>query len=299
MLPASLGKNKSSSLMGDYATLVGDAVMRQRARAAEHRARIEIDLANRIKSEFIGNMSHELRTPLNTVIGFSKLLSEQGRRHLPDAEITQYAELIRDAAGHLLAVINDILDISKMQSGTYSLDARETRLDDILYSCVHQFSRAAEEAGIAFRQRIALNLPPVRGDAAKLKQVFSNLLSNAIRFTRKGGEVTLEALEHGDGGVLVSIRDTGIGMSEEEINVALSLFGQVDGGRTRWREGTGLGLPIAKALVELHGGQLVLTSIKGRGTDATIILPPRHKVSLAGARDAVFGQGFAAGAAAL
>ena len=294
MLPGASGKSKSDSLMGEYAALVGDAVLRQRTRAAEHRARIEIDLANRIKSEFISNMSHELRTPLNTVIGFSKLLSQHDQCKLPDTEITQYAELIHDAAGHLLSVINDILDISKMQSGTYALDAREISLHEILHACFNASKQPAREAGVELRQRIALNLPPVRGDGAKLKQVFSNLLSNAIKFTLEGGEVSLDALEHGDGGVLVAIRDTGVGMTTEEIRVALSLFGQVDGGRTRWREGTGLGLPIAKALVELHGGELVITSVRGRGTDVTVVLPPRHKVSLAEGRDAVFGQGFAA-----
>jgi two-component system cell cycle sensor histidine kinase PleC len=279
--------------MNEYSTLVGDAVLRHRSRIAEHKARLEIELANRIKSEFIANMSHELRTPLNTVIGFSKLLSEHDQRRLPDAEITQYSELIREAACRLLAAINDILDISKMKSGAYALDARETNLEEILHACLRAYKGAAEEAGVTVRHRIAFNLPPVRGDSAKLKQVFSNLLSNAIKFTLKGGEVTLEAYEHGDGGVLVSIRDTGIGMTDEELKVALALFGQVDGGRTRWREGTGLGLPIAKALVELHGGEFVIVSSKGKGTDATVILPPRHKVSLAQGRDVVFGNALA------
>jgi two-component system cell cycle sensor histidine kinase PleC len=276
--------------MYEYSALVSDAVLRHRTRLAESKARLEIDLANRIKSEFLATISHELRTPLNTVIGFSKLLSEHDRRKLPDAEIVQYSQLIRDAAAHLLAVINDILDISKIQSGNFALDAHETNIEEILHACLASFKQMAQEAGVTLKHRIAFNLPPVRGDTAKLKQIFSNLLSNAIKFTLKGGEVALEAIEHGNGGVLVSVRDSGVGMTEEEIRVALTLFGQVDGGRNRWREGTGLGLPIAKALVELHGGELMIMSSKGKGTDATVILPPRGKASLAKGREAVFGS---------
>jgi two-component system cell cycle sensor histidine kinase PleC len=279
--------------MSQYATLLGDAVLRHRSRVAEHKARLETELANRIKSEFIANMSHELRTPLNTVIGFSKILTEHDRRQLPDKEILQYAQLIHDAACRLLAEINNILDISKMQSGTLALEAREVALEEVLHGCLRAYKSAADEAGVKLRHRIACSLPPVRGDAAKLRQIFSNLLSNAIKFTPKGGEVTAEAYEHGRGGVLVSIRDTGVGMSDEEVEIALTPFGQVDGKRSRTREGTGLGLPIAKALAELHGGEFVVVSSKGQGTDATVTLPPRNKVSLAEGRDAVFGSGLA------
>ena len=132
MLSASAAPGTGSSLMGEYAALLADAVLRQRAREAEHAARVETELASRVKSEFIANMSHELRTPLNTVIGFAKLISEYERRQLSGGQIVEYADLIHDAATHLLAVINDILDISKMQSGKYTLDAREVELHEIL-----------------------------------------------------------------------------------------------------------------------------------------------------------------------
>jgi two-component system cell cycle sensor histidine kinase PleC len=277
--------------MSEYASLLGDAVLRHRARIAEHKASIEADLASRVKSEFIANMSHELRTPLNTVIGFSKLLSEHERRKLPDAEIVGYAQLIHDAAAHLLSVINDILDISKIQSGRYTLDAREINLGEILQACVVAFRFAAQDAGVALEHQIAADLPPVRGDSSKLRQIFNNIISNAIKFTHKDGSVRLEAARLADGGVVVLIRDTGVGMSEEELRIALTPFGQVDGGRSRWREGTGLGLPIAKALVELHGGQLEVQSVKDKGTEIAIILPSRHQVSVVQGRDAVMGQG--------
>ncbi|MGQ0673042.1 MAG: sensor histidine kinase [Hyphomicrobium sp.] len=289
MLIGAFGKNRQSSLMGDYASLLGDAVLRHRARVAEHSARIEAELASRVKSEFIANMSHELRTPLNTVIGFSKLLSEHDKRKLRDAEIVEYAHLIHDSAGHLLSVINDILDISKMQSGKYTLDAREVYIEEVVQACVASFRTTAAEAGVTLEMRVPADLPPVRGDVTKLRQIFTNLISNAIKFTLTGGTVLIEAMRLADGSLLLLVRDTGIGMTEDELKVALTPFGQVDGGRSRWREGTGLGLPIAKALVELHGGELQVLSVKGQGTEVAVVLPSRHHVSVIEGREAVLG----------
>jgi two-component system, cell cycle sensor histidine kinase PleC len=291
MLNGAFGKPKSTSLMGEYSSLLGDAVLRHRTRAAEHAARIEAELASRVKSEFIANMSHELRTPLNTVIGFSKILSEHERRRIPDKEIVEYATLILDGAGHLLSVINDILDISKMQSGRYTLDAREISIEEVLNSALSTVKHNAAESGVEINMRIAAALPAVRGDPVKLRQIFTNLISNAVKFTTKGGSVALEALRLAEGGVVVLVRDTGIGMTPEELEVALSPFGQVDAGRSRWREGTGLGLPIAMALVELHGGELKVRSVKGQGTEVAVLLPPRDQVSISQARDAVLGHG--------
>lgn len=285
MLNGAFNTPRSNSLMNEYASLLGDAVLRHRARIAEQSARIEAELASKVKSEFIANMSHELRTPLNTVIGFSKLLAEHDRRKLPDTEIVEYAQLINDAAAHLLAVINDILDISKIQSGRYTLDAREISIEEILQASIASFRVTAKEAGVQIIPKLAVELPPIRGDAVKFRQIFTNLLSNAIKFTQVGGSVTVEALRATDGGVTILVRDTGVGMTEHEIQIALTPFGQVDGSRTRWREGTGLGLPIAKALVELHGGRLDIRSDKKLGTEVAVILPSRHVVSAADAND--------------
>jgi two-component system cell cycle sensor histidine kinase PleC len=292
MLPGAFGKTKSGSLMNEYASLVGEAVLRHRTRVAEHAARIEADIADKVRSDFIANMSHELRTPLNAVIGFSKLLSEHNRRHLPDAEIVQYAQLIQDAADHLLSAINDILDISKIQSGKFTLDECEVHLDEVLHVCLASCRQMAEEARVSIHNGIPFDLPPARGDSGKLRQVFSNILSNAIKFTPRGGSVWIEASRNGDGGASVFVRDSGIGMTPEEVRIALMPFGQIDGGRTRWREGRGLGLPIAKALVELHGGELVIKSVKGAGTEVGVILPPGHQASLAQGREAVSRQSF-------
>lgn len=290
MLHNGLGKAKQQSLMSEYASLLGDAVLRHRTRVAEQTAQIESEVAGRVKSEFISNMSHELRTPLNTVIGFSKLLSEHQRRRLADNEIVEYSQLIVDAATHLLSVINDILDISKMQSGKYSLDAREFSLEDVIGVTLSGLSNAATEAGVTVSSHIAFNLATVRGDATKVRQIFTNILSNAVKFTRRGGSVQFEARRTNDGGTVVAITDTGVGMTDEEIRIALTPFGQVDGTRSRWREGTGLGLPIAKALVDLHGGELDISSLKGQGTTVTIVFPPADQVSVAGGRQAMFGN---------
>jgi len=291
MHKSGFGNSKSNTLLQEYSALVGDAVLRHRTRVAERKARVEAELAHRVKSEFIANMSHELRTPLNTVLGFSKLLKEHGDHRLTDADIVQYAGLINAAADHLLAVINDILDISKLQSGTYALDAFEVDLAAVLKDCVATNRRAAADAGIELSLRLAYSLPGVRGDDTKLAQIFNNLVSNALKFTSKGGSVVVEAHERGRGGVTVTVRDTGIGMTPEQVRIALEPFGKVDGARTRWREGTGLGLTIAKSLVELHGGELMITSVKDKGTDVTVTLPPEHQVSPIEARDTMYGHG--------
>ena len=287
MLNGALETSKSNSLMSQYSAMLSAAVLRQRARAAEHAARIETELANRIKSEFIANMSHELRTPLNAVMGFSKLLSEHQRRRLRDEDIVEYANLIHSAAGNLLSIINDILDISKIQSGRYALDSRELNLGEIIEAAMPAFQSAAREVGVHLEWRLDPSLQPIRGDAGKVRQIISNLVSNAIKFTAEGGSVTVEAVRLASTETKLMIRDTGIGMSEDEIQVALMPFGQVDGSRSRWREGTGLGLSIAKALVELHGGRLEIRSVKAKGTEVTVMLPGSHQISIAEAREAL------------
>ncbi|HEU0160631.1 MAG TPA: HAMP domain-containing sensor histidine kinase [Hyphomicrobiaceae bacterium] len=271
--------------MKDYSAVLAESVLRHRAWFAEHCARIETELAGKVKSEFIANMSHELRTPLNTIIGFAKLLGEQQKRQHQHGQIVEYADLIRDAATHLLAVINDILDISKLQSGKYSVDSREVDVDEVLELALAALRPAALARGILIEGKLAHPLPSVRGDAGKLRQVFSNLIGNAIKFTPAGGSVTVTASALADGGVSIRICDTGVGMTKAEVALALTPFGQVDAGLSRWQEGAGLGLPIAKALVQLHGGTLEINSAASMGTEVLITLPSRHQVK--GSKDGV------------
>lgn len=277
MLTYSSDSSKSNSLLNEYSAILGDAALRHRARTAENTAKIEAALANKVKSEFISNMSHELRTPLNTVIGFSKILSEHNTRRIADDEIVEYAGLINDAAAHLLAVINDILDISKIQSGRYTLDEREVDIEEVIRSAVGPYRAMAEKDGLTFKSIIGIDLPHVRGDSSKLKRAFANIMTNAVKFTPADGRIELEVLRANEG-ISILVRDTGVGMSQEEIDIALSTFGQVDGSRTRWREGTGLGLPIAKSLIELHGGTLNVESKKDVGTEVSIYLPSANQV---------------------
>ncbi|MBA2126595.1 sensor histidine kinase [Hyphomicrobium methylovorum] len=269
--------SKPNSLMDEYAALLSDAVLRHRARVAEHTARLEAELASKVKSEFIANMSHELKTPLNTVIGFSKLLTQHEHKRLGDQEIVEYATLINSAAGQLLAIINDILDISKLQSGKLALDTKVLDLEIVLTDILATIQKQARDSNLSLRIALSPDLPFVRADNTKLKQVFSNLLSNALKFTPEGGTISVNATTTDDGDARVVIADTGVGMTSEEVQLALMPFGQADGSRTRWREGAGLGLPIAHALVELHGGALEIRSQKGSGTEVVISIPNKDK----------------------
>lgn len=281
-------KPKQQSLMAEYVSHVGEAVLRQRARVAETSARVHSELADKIRSEFLSNMSHELRTPLNTIIGFSKLLTEHGTRHFGDAEIVDYAGMVHDAAKHLLSVINDVLDMSRLQSGGYILDKDDVDLDAILRSSILALVPAANHSRLTLRHDIAPDLLPVRGDAAKLRQVFGNIISNAIKFTPPGGSVIITATNEPGGRTAVRVRDTGVGMTADDITIALAPFSQIDGGPARWRDGAGLGLPIANALTLLHEGQLKISSEPSRGTEVTITLPSAQTLSIAEARQTLF-----------
>ncbi|MEZ5850667.1 MAG: HAMP domain-containing sensor histidine kinase [Hyphomicrobiaceae bacterium] len=265
-------------MLGQYSLGLMAAVLRSRTRAAEDHARLEAEVAARIKSEFIASMSHELRTPLNSVIGFSRMLAEHDKRNFKKEEVVEYAKLIRDSADHLLTLINDILDISKLQSGTFYLDAEEIDLDELLESIVSAQRKTALASEIDLSANIATTLPVIVGDRGKLQQAIANLLSNAVKFTQAGGSVSIAAIGDGEEQVRIIIKDSGVGMDAEEIELAMAPFGQVDGARTRWREGAGLGLPIAKSMIELHGGALAIKSEKGIGSEVVVTLPTKSVV---------------------
>lgn len=234
-------------------------------------AKVEAELASKAKSEFIANMSHELRTPLNAIIGFSDMLMTL---EISDRErVNQYSGYIHEAAEHLLALINDILDVSKIQAGKLEVDPEATCVNDVMRSCELIVNSKAKEKSINLTINEAPTLPEIFADPLRLKQILLNLLSNAVKFTPERGDVECQATDMGDGFVCISVRDTGAGMTEDEIATALRPFGQVNKGFAKQHEGTGLGLPISNELARMHGGALKVQSKQGEGTLVSVFLP--------------------------
>jgi two-component system, cell cycle sensor histidine kinase PleC len=268
MAPARQGRQ---SLLSRYTFDLGQCVSRRRGEQALRAAALEEAHASRAKSEFLANMSHELRTPLNAIIGFSDIIACGGT--LPPDKTVEYAGLINHAGRHLLDIIGDILDVSKIESGTFTLDVETLGLRDLIASAVS----LVQPRMIEKQQKLAVvlpeRLPQVRADARRLKQILINLLGNAHKFTPAQGSITLAATAVDKKFVAVSVRDTGIGMSSDQILVALKPFGQVNSSLSRSQEGTGLGHPIAKALVEHHGGKFWIDSIEGQGTTVVFTIP--------------------------
>ena len=236
-------------------------------------ARDQAEFANRSKSEFLANMSHELRTPLNAIIGFAQVLRDEMFGALGDAKYRDYAADINDSGQHLLDLINDILDLSKIESGKAELYEDDIEVASLLRSALNMVQERATSGGVTLETEITVDLPRLYADERKLKQILVNLLSNAVKFTKPGGSVTLGTWCNENSGFMFQVRDTGIGMAQADIPKALSQFGQVDSALNREYAGTGLGLPLSKALTELHGGALDLQSELGVGTTVTLRLP--------------------------
>ena len=232
----------------------------------------EAEAASEAKSRFIANMSHELRTPLNAIIGFSDLLANSADTVGREKQ-AEYARDIHDSGEHLLSIINDILEISRLDLGSTRLTEAETDLGEVVAESLRMIRLRASEGGVTLREAPAAGLPHVQADQRLLVQAFLNLLSNAVKFTKRGGEVFVGAERLEDGGVSLYVRDTGIGMSAADIARVGEPFMQVDSSLARRYEGAGLGLTIAKRLSELHGGELELLSVPGKGTTARINLP--------------------------
>jgi PAS domain S-box-containing protein len=240
-------------------------------------AKTEAEAANRFKSELLANTSHELRTPLNAVIGFSEIMKTQAFGPLAP-RYRDYAADIHNAGRHLLRLVNDILDVSAIDAGRLELHEESLDLADLLKGVVRLIRHRAETGRVDLRESIPEGLPRLFADERRVKQIALNLLSNAIKFNTPGGSAMLEAGRAADGSLFFRVVDTGIGMDEKEIAVAMSKFGQVDSSLARAHEGTGLGLPLAKSLTELHGGRFSIESAKGQGTTATVTFPPKRTV---------------------
>jgi len=236
-------------------------------------AREQAESANRMKSEFLAHMSHELRTPLNAILGFSDFMLSEPHGPLGDDSYREYMRDINGGGKHLLGVINDILDLSKVEAGAAELSEEVIDVRGLIQDSIRLLRERADQVKVNISIDAAPNLPDLYGDEQLLKRGLLNLLSNAIKFTPAGGQITLRASAPPGYEYVLSVADTGIGIAPEFMGHVLTPFGQAENVLTRSHQGTGLGLPLVKSFVELHGGSLELRSTLGEGTEVTIRLP--------------------------
>ncbi len=286
-------QTKQAALLQQYGAQLGHLVERKLNKQALLAAKKEAELtadtarvallyaesADRAKTEFLANMSHELRTPLNAVIGFAELIENEMMGPAKDNPIyVSYARDINEAGNQLLRVINDILEIAKIEAG--QLDLREDVFDlgEALEVCSKMAVEQRENAGVTLEQKGQDHLPDLWGDEGKFQKILIELLSNAIKFTPEGGTVTLAAEVEDGGDLKLTVSDTGIGIAAKDLDSVLTPFSQVESTYCRSHEGTGLGLPISRAFVELHGGSLTMESEEGVGTTVTVRFPAERLV---------------------
>jgi two-component system cell cycle sensor histidine kinase PleC len=262
------------SLLARYTETLGELMMRRYSEEAMRAGKAESDLANRSKSAFLATMSHELRTPLNAIIGFSDVIQATNSDASAHAE---YAEHISKAGRRMLSVVSDILDMSKLEGGTLTLSLQPCSLNDVIDASVDAVQADAEAKSQTLDVRVNGELPLLAIDYKRIKQIMLNLFSNAIKFTPDKGSIVLSAEPSPNGGAILTVTDTGAGMSAEQTATALRPFGQVQSYLSRTQEGAGLGLPIALGLAQIHGGNLHLESEPGVGTRAILTLPPSKR----------------------
>lgn len=236
------------------------------------RSREEAVKADKAKSLFLANMSHELRTPLNAIIGFSDMMRQRVFGPIQPDQYSPYVDAINKSGKHLLGLIEDVLDMSKVEGGAYALAARKIGFKGLIESILTPLRLRALEKNVDVRIDVPDDLPPIRMDVPAAKQILVNILENAIKFTPSGGVVAVRAAA-GVGGVVVTVRDTGVGISPEDLRRVTQPFTQIEREKNRQHEGLGLGLALAKALAEMQGGTLAITSQPGQGTAVTVAFP--------------------------
>ncbi len=260
-----------------FVGVLTDVTDRVRAEEALKAAKEQAEFASRSKSEFLANVSHELRTPLNAIIGFSEVMKMEMFGAIPQAQYRDYIGDIHDSGVHLLTLINDILDLSKIEAGKFELHPTDIELPMLVDSCLRLVKDRAVNGKLTLIADLMPNLPPLRADERAVKQMLINLRSTATKFTPAGGRVTVGAQIGGDGDYLLTVSDTGIGIDEKDIEKAMAAFSQVDSALNRKYAGTGLGLPLVRLLAELHGGDIELESAPGQGTTVTVRLPQKRR----------------------
>ncbi|HVH80374.1 MAG TPA: HAMP domain-containing sensor histidine kinase [Stellaceae bacterium] len=275
-------RREHTSLLDDYCLRLGSLLDRRHTERALNGARLKAERAARLaeealqqaqaaeraKTNFLANVTHELRTPLNAIIGFSEII-ESGTA---SGEHAAYGRYIHEAGARLLNIVNDVLILARIEAGKLELDQQIASLNEVIGAAIRSPTAAAEEKGVTLRQEPAEDCF-VEVDAGKLKQVLVHLLSNAVKFSSEGADVSVSVTKRENGDLAVVVRDTGRGIPLEYLDRVLEPFGQVEDHLTREKEGVGLGLPLARAMIRMHGGELTLSSEVGVGTVVEITLP--------------------------
>jgi len=266
-------RDNDRALRGTVENLKRSQARVEELASAHQQERLRAEEANRSKSEFLANMSHELRTPLNAINGFSEIMAGEMFGPLGDERYKGYVTDILSSGQHLLLLINDILDMSKIEAGKMQLQPEAIRPDELIEQCVRIMRARAEEKSIELIVE-AGPLPEIEADPRALKQIMLNLMANAVKFTPDGGQVKVRGFDAADG-VVLQVADTGIGIPAEQLPRLGRPFEQIESQIAKSHQGSGLGLALSKSLIELHGGTLRIDSVLGKGTTVSFTLPSR------------------------
>jgi PAS domain S-box-containing protein len=259
-----------------YEGTMEEVTQRKEAEIQLREAKIESDLANRAKSEFLANMSHELRTPLNAIIGFSEIIKNEVFGPIGQSQYSEYANDIYASGKHLLKIINDVLDVARIEAGERHLNEAVIDVTKAAVTCIELVSTKLDAGRLTMINTIDEMTPRLVCEEVALKQMLTNLLSNAIKFTPPGGRITLSSQVDQEGVMRISVTDTGVGLDAEELDRAMSRLGNVDGALSRSNSGMGLGLTLVSSLMQIHGGNFEMFSQKGLGTTATMVFPAKR-----------------------